>query len=199
MLKRKLLTGSLIIGTLFVHAQRQASNEGKEDKGGEKYGNTLNMSLGFSYGYGYYGDSFPFLINYEFDVAKNFTLAPFISFFSYTNYYYWGSPGNNKPYRDYSYRTVVIPIGLKGAYYFDELLLAGEKWDFYGAASLGFAYRKTTWEDGYTGSTNAVKRTNSGGYMDIHVGAEYHFNPKIGMFLDMSTGVSSFGISIKTR
>ncbi|WP_266206140.1 hypothetical protein [Pontibacter kalidii] len=50
----------------------------------EKHGSTLNIGVGIG-GYGgyyqYANRSLPvFNINYEFDVAKSFTLAPFISF-----------------------------------------------------------------------------------------------------------------------
>lgn len=198
-MKNKFLICILLIsGVLAVYSQNNGSNKENENRSGEKYGNALNLLVGFSYGDGRYGQSFPLSINYEFDLAKNFTLAPFISFYSYTNYSPLLNP--SKPYKDYYYyRTTVIPVGVKGSYYFDELLLANEKWDFYLAASLGFAYRKTTWSDGYVGPTVALRYTTSGGYLDIHAGAEYHFTSKVGMFLDLSTGVSSFGISIKTR
>src|ERR1035437_575117 len=79
----------------------------------ENHGHTLNLGLGVGgYGgyYGYYGNTLPvFSINYEFDVAKNFTLAPFATFFSYRN-------------DQYRYRETVIPLGVKGSYYFDQIL-----------------------------------------------------------------------------
>src|SRR4051812_48100687 len=147
----------------------------------EKYGNTLNVGVGLGY-YGYAGHSMPVLhADFEFDVARNFTLAPFLNYFSYTNYNYWGDPHN--PYRNYSFRETVIPVGVKGSYYFDELLGAGPRWDFYAAGSLGFAYRKTTWENGYYGQTT-VQHGAGALYLDLHVGTEYHFNKKTGMFLD---------------
>ena len=50
----------------------------------EKHGSTLNLGVGIGGNYGYYklaGKSFPVLhLDYEFDVAKNFTLAPFVNF-----------------------------------------------------------------------------------------------------------------------
>lgn len=52
----------------------------------ETYGKTFNIGLGL----GYYGvGSAPALhLNYEFDVFKNFTLAPFITLQSRRTYYY---------------------------------------------------------------------------------------------------------------
>lgn len=159
----------------------------------EKYGNVLNLGIGVGY-YGYVGHSMPVLhADYEFQVANNFTLAPFVTVYSYQNYYYWGNP--NYPYRNYSYRETVIPIGVKGSYYFDQILNAGPKWDFYLAASLGFAIRHTTWENGYYGET-AVRNGSSGLYLDGHLGTEYHLNNKMGLFLDLSTGISTFGLAI---
>jgi hypothetical protein len=158
----------------------------------EKYGKTLNAGIGVGY-YGYIGHTLPVLsANFEFDVAGNFTLAPFITVYSYQNYYYWGNP--DKPYRDYSYRTTVVPVGVKGTYYFDHLLKAGPKWDFYLAGSLGFAFRKTTWESTYDGSY-AEQHSSSGLYIDGHIGTEFHMTKRAGLFLDLSTGISTFGLA----
>ncbi len=175
----------LILSCTTLFAQEQFS--------GEKFGNTLNLGVGLGY-YGYVGHDVPVLhANYEFDVAKNFTLAPFITFYSYQNYYYWGDPHN--PYQNYSYTQTVIPIGVKGCYYFDQLLNAGPRWDFYLGASLGFVIRSTTWESGYEGQTT-INEGASPLYFDVHVGAEYHLSNKAGLFLDLSSGISTFGVAI---
>jgi hypothetical protein len=177
----------------MIGANLKAQDAPVKETGGESYGNTLNLGVGIGY-YGYVGHTLPVLhADYEFNVARNFTLAPFITFYSYRNYYYWGNP--NYPYRDYSYRQTVIPIGVKGSYYFDQLLHAGSKWDFYLAASLGFTIRKTVWESGYYGETT-VNNNMSGLYLDGHIGTEYHMNSKLGLFLDLSTGVSTFGLAV---
>jgi len=165
---------------------------GQENTSSEKYSGTLNLGVGIGY-YGYVGQSLPvFHANYELNVAKNFTLAPFITFYSYSNEYYWGNP--NKPYKYYRYQETVIPIGVKGTYYFDDLLQANSKWDFYLGASLGFAIRSVTWDNDYLGDKYAYHRSN-GLYLDGHIGTEYHFNNRIGMFLDLSSGVSTLGIA----
>ncbi len=162
----------------------------------EKYGNTINLGLGIGGYSGYYryvGRSLPVVhINYEIDAAKNFTLAPFVSFYSYSNQYYWGN--KNNPDRFYTYRETVIPIGVKGSYYFDDLLGANDKWDFYLAGSLGFALVSSSWSDGYEGDKNYYRRGSSL-YLDIHIGTEFHFNNRLGMFLDLSSGVSTVGLS----
>lgn len=153
----------------------------------ENHGNTLNLGIGVGgYGgyYGYYGRSLPvFNINYEFDVANNFTLAPFATFVTYHDYY----DGN------YGYRETIIPLGVKGSYYFDQILGAGSDWDFYLAGSLGFSIIKTSWDDGYQGNNDL--RTADPLFLDLHVGAEYHLSHKVGLFLDLSTGVSTVGLA----
>lgn len=160
---------------------------------GEKYGNTLNAGFGIGY-YGYVGHSLPVLhADFEFNVARNFTLAPFITYYAYNSYRYWGN--HNYPYRNYSYKQSVMPIGLKGSYYFDSFLGAGSKWDFYLAGSLGFAIRKTVWENGYYGD-RVVEHGTSSTYFDGHIGTEYHFNNKIGLLLDLSTGISTLCLAI---
>lgn len=158
----------------------------------QNYGKTLNLGVGVGY-YGYVGHSMPVLhADYEFDVAKNFTLAPFISFYSYRNDYYIGNPHDGLRYY---YHETVIPIGIKGSYYLDELFEAGQKWDFYIAGSLGFAISNSYWDDGYNGDEDVYHGARPL-FLDIHVGTEYHFNSRIGAFLDLSSGRSTIGISI---
>jgi hypothetical protein len=175
----------LMLEKTYVSAQEISSEE--------KFGNTLNLGVGAGY-YGYVGHPMPVVhADYEFQLANNFTLAPFITFYSYQNNYYWGDP--TYPYKNYNYRETVIPVGAKGSYYFDRLLHAGPKWDFYLAASLGFAIRNTTWETGYYGETS-VQHGASGLYLDTHIGAECHLSKKAGLFLDLSTGISTFGLAL---
>ncbi len=186
-----------IISIVFFTALIMNSNA-QDKSASEKYGNTLNIGAGIGY-YGYIGHSIPVLmINYEFDVAKNFTLAPFLGVYSYQNYYYWGNP--NRPnidpsYRLYSYRETVIPVGVKGTYYFDQLFNANPKWDFYAAGSIGFLFRSVVWDANYYGDQHAYQNTSSL-YLTIHVGTEYHLSQKAGLFLDLSTGVSTFGLAV---
>jgi hypothetical protein len=159
----------------------------------EKYGKTLNVGVGLGY-YGYIGHPIPVMhADFEFDLVRNFTLAPFITCYSYQNYNYWGN--QDYVYKNYYYRETVIPMGVKGTYYFDQLFKAGPKWDFYAAVSVGFAIRQTTWESGYHGET-VVRHNSSPLYLDAHIGAEYHLNTKAGLFLDLSTGISTFGLAM---
>lgn len=158
----------------------------------EKYGSTLNVGLGIGGYSGYYrytGSVLPvFNLNYEFDVATNFTLAPFISFTSYGRRFKDGSTS-------YQYHETIIPIGVKGSYYLDDLVEAGSEWDFYLAGSLGFAIVNSRWDDGYLGDKDRY-RNGRPLFLDLHLGAEYHINNRIGIFLDLSTGVSTVGLAI---
>ncbi len=184
---KKIITLAIILFGINYNVKAQEKPEA------EKYGNTLNLGAGIGY-YGYVGQPLPVgSINYEFDIAKNVTLAPFIGAFGYQQSYYWGD--KDTPYRNYYYRTIVIPVGVKGTYYFDQLFRANPKWDFYAAASAGFAFRHSEWENGYYGN-RTVYRNASPLYLDAHIGAEYHMTNKAGIFLDLSTGVSTFGLAI---
>ncbi len=174
-----------IVFSFTTNAQDKTNNE--------KFGKTLNISAGIGY-YGYIGHPIAVgNVNYEFDIIKNFTLAPFIGLYSYQQNYYWGN--NNTPYRNYSYKTVVVPAGIKGTYYFDELIHASSKWDFYGSGSIGFTFRKSVWENEYYGDKRIIQ-TASPLYLNAHIGAEYHMTSKVGIFLDLSTGLSTFGLAI---
>ncbi|MFZ4457032.1 MAG: hypothetical protein ACOYOT_12500 [Bacteroidales bacterium] len=147
------------------------------------YGNTLNLGVGiggYSGYYSYVGRSMPVLsANYEFAVANSFTLAPFISYYSYSNSYY---------------HETVIPIGIKGSYYFDRVLNASPNWDFYLAGSLGLPLVNSTWDNNYTGNRDYYHNGNAL-FLDLHLGAEYHLTRKLGVFLDLSSGVSTIGLA----
>lgn len=153
----------------------------------ETYGRTLNLGVGVGY-YGYLGGSTPVLHgNYEMDVAKNFTLAPFLSFYTYNSGNYWSGTSY--------YSVIVIPIGVKGNYYFDQLFMINDKWDIYGGASLGMSITSVRWDNDYMGERKLRDRA-SPIYLDLHVGAEYRINSRVGIFLDLSTGVSTFGVAL---
>jgi hypothetical protein len=163
--------------------------------GHEKFGNTLN--LGFGAGYGNYnsrGGSFvsPGInLNYEFDVMRNLTLAPSVSASTYRSYRYWGD-GNN-PTQRYSYRQLNVPIGVKASYYFDEWLRATDRWDFYVGTTVGFVYRSAVWESGYDGDRDYYYASTSPLFVNMHIGSELHLTQRTGIFLDLSTGMSTFG------
>ncbi|OFY96495.1 MAG: hypothetical protein A3K10_06500 [Bacteroidetes bacterium RIFCSPLOWO2_12_FULL_31_6] len=190
---KKLILISIV---LFQTATMNSIAQDKPEA--EKFGNTLNLGAGIGY-YGYIGHSLPVgMLNYEFDVARNFTLAPFAGIYTYQNYYYWGNPNQpngDESYRLYSYRATAVPVGVKGTYYFDQLFRANPKWDFYASGSTGFIFRSVTWENGYYGDKH-VYQNASPLYLDAHVGAEYHMTEKAGIFLDLSSGVSTFGLAI---
>src|SRR5882672_3802332 len=100
---KKIMLASFLFLTVFNFTS--SAQETKNTSPSESYGNTLNLGLGIGY-YGYVGHSMPVVhADYEFNVARNFTLAPFITVFSYNNNYYWGDQKN--PYRYYSYRQTV--------------------------------------------------------------------------------------------
>jgi len=168
---------ALLLSSTAMFAQKAYTSQ--------KYGRTLNFGLGIGY-YGYYhyaGHSLPVLnVNYEFDVARNFTLAPFVTFYTYRN-------------ENDHYRESIIPIGVKGFYYLDQALQAGSNWDFYLAGSLGFVLKKSTWDNGYTGETHYTNVSPI--FLDLHLGTEYHLSNSVGLFLDLSTGVSTLGLSFR--
>lgn len=157
----------------------------------ETYGRTLNLGLGIGghSGYTRYASrALPVVnLNYEFDIARNFTIAPFISLYTYNNNF---DSNSGK----FGYKETVIPVGAKGTYYFDEMLGASSRWDFYGAASAGFAIVRSRWDDGYSGNRKHFNN-RSPVFFDLHLGAEYHFTEKIGMYLDLSSGISTIGVA----
>lgn len=158
-------------------------------KAQESYGNTANLGLGIGYGYGdRFRSTLPiFHFNYEFDVAPNFTLAPFVTLIHYRTYSNWN--GNK-----YRYRSTIIPLGLRACYYFDEILNLDSRFDIYLGGAIAFNLHNERWDDGYFGPAYNGGFTNL--YLDGTLGAEFHINEKIGLILDLSTGISTFGIAL---
>lgn len=186
-----------LIAALFVSTTSIGIAQDKPES--EKYGNTLNAGIGIGY-YGYVGRSIPVaMFNYEFNIVRNFTLAPFVGIYSYRNYYYWVNPNKSNwdpyYYHQYSYRVTAVPVGVKGTYYFDQLFHANPKWDFYAAGSVGFVFRNVVWDADYYGDRYAYHNA-SPLYLDAHIGAEYHLNQKLGLSLDISTGISTLGLAV---
>jgi hypothetical protein len=179
----KTITLSLLFALILSGASVFAQKSGNSGGG---HGHTLNLGLGVGGYYGYYnhvGHSLPVInINYEFDVARNFTLAPFVSIYTYRN--------DNDHYRE-----TILPLGVKGTYYLDQALNAGPDWDFYLGGSLGFAIRNASWDAGYSGET--YYQDVSPLILDLHLGAEYHLSGNVGLFLDLSTGVTTLGLSFR--
>ena len=185
-MKRLITIAILLVSVIQFNANAQ-----------ENHGSTLNLGLGvggYSGYYKYVGHSLPVLhADYEFNMAKNFTLAPFVNFYTHSNEYYWGDANNTADY--YNYRETVVPIGAKGTFYFDELFNASSEWDFYASGALGFSLVNRSWEAGYNGNKSYYNGGNSL-FLDVHIGAEYHFNNRAGVFLDLSSGVSTIGIAL---
>lgn len=163
----------------------------------EKYGKTLNLGVGVAGYSGYYSYTNAivpvFNVNYEFDVIKNLTLAPFASIYTFRENYYWT---NNNQY--YKYNEVVIPVGIKGYYYFDDLLNVTSDWDLYAGASVGVAIINSHWENGYLGDKN-VYHKGSPVFANLHIGASYHFNDRVGAYLDLSSGTSTIGLQFQGK
>lgn len=171
---------------LLVLVFATGSISAQDSNNSERYGNTLNMGLGLGY-YGYDGHTMPAAhLDVEFDVVRNFTLAPFINLYSYRR---------TSPHQSYYYHETVIPIGVKATYYFDSLFRAGSNWDFYLAGSLGYAITFSYWDEGYEGDINLYSSTRPL-FIDIHIGTEYHFSSTIGAFIDLSSGMSTIGLAI---
>jgi len=173
-----------VIILLFLLSTTGLNITAQQSGSSEKYGKTLNLGVGVGGNYGYYGHvGHPtpvFVANFEFDIVDHLTLAPFVNIYS-----------NN----DDNYHEIVIPTGVKCTYYFDKLLKANPDWDFYLAGSLGFAIIISKWDEDYHGNKDYYEKPPSL-FIDMHAGAEYHFNSQLGVFADLSLGVLSTGLAI---
>ncbi len=169
---KKILFTCLVAGAVVFGSQAQSR------KSSSKPGNTLNLGVGLGYGK-YRG--IPVMASYEIGIAPNLVIAPYIGF------------GMDRwRHNDHYHRAIYVPVGAMGRYYFDDLLGLNSSWDIYGGGSLG----TTFWSgDGYDDDHSWSGST--GLYLDAHIGARYHFNSSLGAYLDLSTGMSTIGVSFK--
>lgn len=152
----------------------------------ESHGNTLNLGAGYG-GYSGYsshaGLVLPvYTINYEFAVLNDVTLAPFATLFSYRN-------------EKEHYSETIIPMGVKGTLYLDQLLKGRSRWDLYFSGSIGYSLINSSWDEGFSGETAYSDVTPL--FLDLNIGTEYHINNRIGIFLELSTGVCTAGLSFR--
>lgn len=183
-------SGIFILLILGVSSGKMLSQEA-ETKISENYGGVLNVGVGLGY-YNYVGSTMPVIhADYEVQLMDNLTVAPSISVYQYSGQHLWVN--SEGAYRNYSYDETVIPLGLKVSCYFDELLHAGPKWDFYSSGSLGLIVRKTSWEKAYSGPKDIQPGTGPL-CLDFHIGTEFHMTGLLGLQLDLSTGVSTLGL-----
>jgi hypothetical protein len=165
---------ALAAGLLAVAGVHSAQAQISSASFSERFGNTLNIAVGGPYFPGW-GRAPYFTANYEFLVAPNLTLAPFVGAMAYNRSYFVGSL-----LEKYSQRLLVV--GGKGTYYFDDLLRLGPSWDLYAGLSLGFVSNSLTWAS--WGTHSAVEEVTPF-YLDVHLGAEYHITRRTGLILDV--------------
>jgi hypothetical protein len=173
-MKKLVLIITLAIVSTYANAQ-------------EKYGKTANLGGGLSYSR-YAPLPIPALnFNFEFDIAPNTTLGPFASILHYTDpgYFYNG--------KKYKYSNTVIPVGVKSYYYFDGLFNWDKRFDVYAGLAVGFNIAFGRWENGYNGPVYSPNYSPF--YGELHAGAEYHFRENIGVYVDLSTGLSTVGLA----
>lgn len=197
-MRKKILLTILYLGLMNYDAHAQSETTTKDDL----FGKGFNIGVGTGYYRHLIGTTFPlFTCNYEFSFTKKITLAPFIGTYSHTQ------AGGYYNQRTYLVTETTVPIGVKGYYYFNRHLHAESKWDFYGAASLILNLRNISWEPGFQGDKSIFPRESRGPWLwetifgtqllniGLHIGCRYHLNDKIGIFIDLSTSVSTVGIT----
>jgi hypothetical protein len=186
---KSLLKIRLVATAILLLSAINGYSQVNRPSSGEYYGNTLNLGLGLPYVHDW-GRVPYFTANYEFNVSKNITIAPFIGYLSFRSE--TGYPWNGNYFH---YRQTVVPIGAKGTFYFDRLLRLSSRWDIYAALSAGYIYSHEVWDAGFYGNKE-VAASISNLYLDLHIGAEYHINRRTGLFLDLSRNVSTFGVAL---
>ena len=177
-----------VAGTLAAAVVLAANSLSAQPDNREPFGRTFNAGMGPGYIGTVVLPSPFFIINYEYDLFRNATIAPFLGLASYSS--------GPHPYagKNYFYRATILPMGLKATYNLDRLLRIPCRWDVYLACSAGYAYSERRWDLGYPGSKGTVAEVTQL-YLHGHVGAEYHITRGTGLFADVSTSAAVAGFA----
>lgn len=92
------------------------------------------------------------------------------------------------PFAGTDFELDFLTIGVKGSYYFDNLLALPAEWDFYGGANAGYAL--------------GIDNTQDNGFnMGLQVGGRWFWNDKWGLYLELGGGnigaTGGLGITMK--
>ncbi|MFT5183095.1 MAG: hypothetical protein ACI84C_000218 [Flavobacteriales bacterium] len=93
---------------------------------------------------------------------------------------------------DFRYTSVVgyIGVGVKGEYYFDELLSLPKDFDVYAGGQAGFFFTPRSYGKDYTGiGSQPVQKSQFGlPFVAAMVGGRWHWKDKTSLFVEMTSG-----------
>ncbi|MBB6460820.1 hypothetical protein [Flammeovirga kamogawensis] len=127
-------------------------------------------------------------LDYEFHLAKDFTVAPSLSYASHIHQHH-----NND-----DWRHSTIGLGARFRWYADRVLnISHPKWDVFASGDIGFAINSYKYvgdgshnhNEDYNGSTSSPL------WIGLGIGGKYHFNDKIGLQLIIGSG-AQIGIHV---
>ena len=176
--------GMLILCGMMVPLQSKAQDLTRD------YNDSRILALGISighYGYGYLGTRniglIPLTAYYEMGVSSRITAGPVISYARW-DYRLPGAIGG----ADYSWSF--LTLGGRGSYHLTRLLnewfdadIDEVRWDFYGTLVAGLEFRSFNDRNGNVDYTNQWNL-----FLGPVVGARYHLNERIGLFLELGRG-----------
>ena len=161
----------------------------------EQFGSTLNLGPILNYGLNSNANLLYFHVEYEIDLVKNLTIAPFVNFSNITRNNYFNEL--NSPNKINYYSQPIMPVGIKFTYYLDPIVNLHPKWDLFMGGSTGFAIRKIANKTSGLNSNQSINNGSSGLMFNLHLGTEYHFSKRGGVFLDVSRRTFSLGLAVK--
>ncbi len=145
----------------------------------EKY-NNIHVGLEASnYGFGVMGSA-------NFNVVDNVAVGPIVML---------KFNGNAIGY--YRWFNTFIGLGVKGDYYFDELLPIPKEFDVYAGGHAGWYIVRST--SSYNGpaaiyyDTPKSKYGNGRPFVQVEVGGRWHFKPKMSLFAEVYSGYPASG------
>ncbi|WP_139263135.1 hypothetical protein [Flammeovirga pacifica] len=148
-----------------------AQENKKSGGGGASYLGPGNLNVGLST-YWSYSSSLGVQLDYEFNLARDFTVGPSLSYAGYSDSWY-----------NYS----VFGLGARFRWYADRVLnITHPKWDVFANGDIGFSI----WSHKYTGPGTDPKSQSSTSplWIGLGIGGKFHFNDKIGLQLIIGSG-----------
>ncbi|MBB6459564.1 hypothetical protein [Flammeovirga kamogawensis] len=159
----------LIGASLSSYGQNDDNKKsgGGKSAGSGNYAGVNNLNLGLVTYWSHSG-SLAFQADYEFNLARDFTVGPSVSYSSWKN--------NN-----YNYYN--IGLGARFRWYADRVLnITHPKWDVFANGDIGFNINGNNVPDGQNATSYSAL------WLGIGIGGKFHFNEKIGLQLIIGSG-----------
>ncbi|AZQ61841.1 hypothetical protein EI427_06195 [Flammeovirga pectinis] len=160
------------------------SSKKRSSSGAGNYSGVHNLNVGLASYWNHGGTGIQ--VDYEFHLAKDFTVAPSLSYASHIH----------QNHNNDDWRHSTIGLGARFRWYADRVLnITHPKWDVFASGDIGFAINSYKYVGNGNHSEDYNGSTSSPLWIGLGIGGKYHFNDKIGLQVILGSG-AQIGIHV---